>query len=96
MMTSYVSFFEKTTPEKVTNTFKNVTVEQMCKMVKSNPSLFKQTLKSNGMMFGQTDEQLDTYIDQLSKMDPDSLKKMIHFQKYLNPLKDIFVKVDKV
>ena len=83
-------------PDKIPD---DAQIDAMCKMLKSNPKLFKDMLKSNGMFPGQTDEQIDSYIDQLQKMDASTLKTVISgtgkLQKYLKPLKEIYEKVDK-
>lgn len=74
-------------------------IEAMCKLVKTNPGLFKTMMKSNGMFANQTEEQLDAYIEQFKTMDPRSLKTLIAgtsmIQKYRKPFEDIYNRVDK-
>ena len=71
-------------------------IEYICKLVKTNPALFKSMMKS-GMMSGLPDSQIDSYIDQLSKMEPDTLRSVISSttwaSTYLKPLQEYYKKV---
>ena len=72
----------------------------MCKLVKTNPALFKNLLKNNGVFAGKSEEEIDGYINQLSKMDSDTLKTVMSttnaMQKYVKPMKELYDRLDKV
>ena len=75
-------------------------IASMAKMLKTNPVLFKKMMKQQGGMFAnQTDEQIDSYIQQLSQMDEKQLKQIFTtgtwLQQYAGPAKEMYDKVDK-
>ena len=75
-------------------------IATMAKMVKSNPGLLKKMMKQQGGMFAnQSDEQIDSYIKQLSVMDEQQLKQIFstgtYLQQYAGPAKEWYEKLDK-
>jgi hypothetical protein len=56
-------------------------------------------MKSQDMFKGQSDEQIDSYIDQMAKMDPATLKAVISgsqsMQKYAKPAMELYKKLDE-
>ena len=73
--------------------------EHLAKMVKDNPQMFKSMIKSSGMMPGQSDEQINKYVEQLQGMDVSTLKTLMwgttQGQKYIKPMKEMYDKLDK-
>ena len=71
-------------------------IDKMTKMLKKNPTVFKKIVKNSGMLKGQTDAQVDGWIDQLKDMDESTVKGILSSLKYLEPLKELYQKADKM
>ena len=71
-------------------------IEILTKMLKKNPESFKKIMKSSGMFPGVSEDQLNTSIDQLQQMDPNTVKMILSSTKYLQPLKEYYEKFDQM
>ena len=73
-------------------------LEGMIDMVKSNPGVLKDMMKSNPMFANMNPETLDAQLDMLDKMDPDQLKKYLGYaakaQKAFAPVLKVYGRVD--
>ncbi|KAJ8613546.1 hypothetical protein CTAYLR_002181 [Chrysophaeum taylorii] len=75
-------------------------IEQMLNVVKENPEMIKQALKSNPLMAGMSPEMVDKQLEMLDQIPPEQLKRVLGWatkaQKVLAPVVNVYTKVDRV
>mmetsp|Transcript_3355 Transcript_3355/g.4675 ORF Transcript_3355/g.4675 Transcript_3355/m.4675 type:complete len:473 (+) Transcript_3355:133-1551(+) len=74
-------------------------LESMIGMIKENPEMFKNMLKSNPMTANLDDATIDAQLKMMDKLDPNQLKQVLGFlakaQKVFAPAVQVYAKVDK-